>query len=161
SQGPKGAAKSFIINLDGSGLQELGEQGMPHWSPDDKQLAYHSSGGNGTKGGIYVQNADGKGRDWIAEGLSPRWSPDGSRIVFPAGKQVKVLDLADGVTRALTSETFDEPPLGFTWSPDGKRLAFVGRRNGESDLLIVEDGSAKSRLRDGKLRGPVSWSADG
>src|ERR1700674_5641625 len=32
-----GAEKFFAIDADGGGLQELGENSMPHWSPDDKQ----------------------------------------------------------------------------------------------------------------------------
>ena len=38
-EGPDDAKKFFAVQLDGSGLRELGENAMPNWSPDDKQLA--------------------------------------------------------------------------------------------------------------------------
>jgi WD40 repeat protein len=159
-EGPDGAEKFFAIDADGGGLQELGENSMPHWSPDDKQLAYHNYGRGGLKRGVYVQNLDGKGRDWLADGYSPRWSPDGSHIAYISAQSLKVLDLVDGQIRAEANEAFDELYFGFDWSPDGKRLAFVGRRNGDRELVIADGQGLKVRLR-GNLSGNVGWSPDG
>src|SRR5438094_181612 len=45
SDGPDEARKFFVVNVDGTNLQEVGEHGSPDWSPDDKQLVFHHFGG--------------------------------------------------------------------------------------------------------------------
>ncbi|HEV3023983.1 MAG TPA: hypothetical protein VGX76_16020, partial [Pirellulales bacterium] len=74
-EGPADAKRFFVIDLDGTGLRDMGQSAMPSWSPDDKQLAYQHYGGAGAQAGIWVQNDDGKGRNWLADGFCPRWSP--------------------------------------------------------------------------------------
>jgi WD40 repeat protein len=164
SEGPGGARKVFVVNVDGSGLQEAGEHAMPRWSPDDKQLAFHNYGGAGLKRGVWVQNVDGKSREWITDGFCPRWSPDGGRIVYSAARALSVLDMVQGEELPLLEDAFEEIYYGMDWSPDGQRIAFVGRRDGPRELWIVDArGAAKgSKLRSsGNLGGNVAWSPDG
>jgi Tol biopolymer transport system component len=164
--GPNDGGKSFMVNLDGSGLTEIGPQGAADWSPDDKQLVFYSEGGN-LEPGVWVQNLDGKGRDRLTDGAWPRWSPDGSKIAFCDEAKLRVLDLTDGEERLLVDESFADRPGAFEWSRDGKRLAFITRRaqGGLRELFILKtDGTDQvltPRLaRPGIFGGHVTWSAD-
>lgn len=151
----------YIVNVDGTGLKEMGEHDVPHWSPDDKQLVFHNYGNGGAQRGIWVQNIDGQGRNWIADGYAPRWSPDGSHIVYTDWQCVKSLDLLEGNEIVLHSDAFERVYPGFDWSPDGKRLAFVGDRNNRRELVIVDKQETKVRLVRANLEGYVGWSPDG
>lgn len=160
--------KLFVVNVDGTGLTEIGEQSMPDWSPDDKQLALFSKtafNSGKLEPGIYVQNIDGQGRVWLTEGESPRWSPDGSKIAFSDRRTLKVLNLADNSEVELLEQPFDRLFLGFNWSPDGKQLAFVGQREARRELFFLSaEGQAQGmrvRLNRNRIDGSVSWSPDG
>src|SRR5262249_25115442 len=72
----------YLINLDGSGLREFGEEANCDWSPDDKQIVCSVYAGHREKEGVYVQNVDGGGREFLVYGSSPRWNSDGSKILF-------------------------------------------------------------------------------
>jgi Tol biopolymer transport system component len=147
----EGIRKFYIIKLDGSGLKEMGEQSMPDWSPDDKQLVYHHNGGGGAEQGIYVQSVDGNGREWLTTGSCPRWSPDGSGIAFADSNGLKLFEVANGEVGVLFEAELEEAPHGFDWSRDGKALTFVCRRRGAKtrELFIVQSDAAgvEPRLR--------------
>jgi Tol biopolymer transport system component len=164
----EGIRKFFVVNADGTGLEELGEQSMPDWSPDDKQVVFHHNGGADVEKGIWVQNLDRTGREWLTLGACPRWSPDGAQIAFTDWGTLKVFDVADGKERSLSNEQFVEFPHGFDWSHDGQRIAFVARRVDAQvrELFIVSVDKArpetKVRLaRDGSLGKHANWSPDG
>jgi Tol biopolymer transport system component len=162
---PNGKGKAFVVNLDGTQLKEVGDKITPDWSPDDKQLIFHSRGENLPEG-IWVQNVDTQGRERLFAGTWPRWSPDGGRVAFCDGNSLRVIDLADFSESLLIDEPLEESPHAFEWSHDGKRLALVTRRSGQParELLIVaSDGSQRpvSRFaRAGNFGNHVSWSAD-
>lgn len=139
--------KFFVVNFDGTGLQELGANAMPDLSPDDKQIAYHQYGSPQTS--VYVQNLDGQGRTLLSAGGSPRWSPDGSQIAFTDWTTVQILDLVTGEQRTIVDEPFEGYQIGFDWSPDGKQIAFVAQRNKKDELWIASTDPAKraSRVR--------------
>jgi Tol biopolymer transport system component len=151
----------YIVNVDGTGLKEMGEHDMPHWSPDDKQLLFENYGNGGAQRGVWVQNIDGKGLNWIVAGYGPRWSPDGSRIAYTDHRSVKSLDLVEGSELVLHSDAFERVYPGFDWSPDGKRLAFVGERNQRRELVIVDNQETRVRLVRPNIEGYVGWSPDG
>ena len=157
----KDSRKIFLVNSDGTGLRELGENAMPCWSPDDKQLAYQTDGLGGARAGTWVQNVDGQGRNWIAEGFSPRWSPDGGKIAVTDLRLIKVLDLVDGGQAILHDGGYERILPGFGWSPDGKRFALVGQRGKQGELAIVEAGKARARLARSGMEGRLAWSPDG
>ncbi len=156
------SSKFFVVNVDGSGLKELGQHAMPSWSPDDKQLAYQNYGTPGVQPGTWVQNLDGGGRTWIVDGYSPRWSPDGSQIAFTDWRNVKAIDLVNEEHRDFNDQPYNQIQVGFEWSPDGKRIAFAGTRNNQTELTIAGAGESKVRLvRPSGLEGHISWSPDG
>jgi Tol biopolymer transport system component len=162
-----GVEKSFVVNLDGTELKELGEMGSPDWSPDDKQVVFHYDGDN-MQQGAWVQNIDGGGLNWLVAGAYPRWSPDGGKIAFCDDVALKVLDLMDEKERLLTEDPFAQRPGCFEWSRDGKRLAFFTRTvaGGPRDLYVIGTEAASRGLkprytRQGlKVGGHVTWSAD-
>ena len=79
SGGPNRARKFFVVNVDGSGLKELGDHATPDWSPDDKQLIYLSFGGTSTAG-TWVQNLDGQGRTWLVQGICATGRPTAAEL---------------------------------------------------------------------------------
>ncbi len=164
----EGIRKFYVVNVDGSGLKDLGGQCMPDWSPDDKQLVFYHYGDGSAIKGIYVQNLDGKGREWLAQGACPRWSPDGARVAFADASGLKAIDVVTGEVGTLFDEKLAESPHGFDWSRDGKELSFVARRSGaktrELFLIKADDVAGELRVRvAGKveLGRDVAWSPDG
>jgi Tol biopolymer transport system component len=163
--GTNGNAKAFIVNLDGTQLREVGDKITADWSPDDRQLLFHSRGETLPEG-LWVQNIDTQGRERLGSGTWPRWSPDGSRIAYCEGNTVMVLDLSDMSQTLVIDEVFADRPHGFDWSHDGKRLALVTRKSEQParELLIVAaDGLQPpvSRFAQaGNFGNHVSWSGD-
>jgi Tol biopolymer transport system component len=162
-----GVEKSFIVNLDGTGLKEIGEMGSPDWSPDDKQIVFHYSGAN-MQHGSWVRNVDGEGLNWLGSGAYPRWSPDGGKIAYCDDVALRVLDLVQENELLLTEDPFAQRPGCFEWSRDGKRLAFFTRTvpGGPRNLYVISAEAPNKGLeprfsRQGfKVGGHVTWSAD-
>ena len=154
----------FAVNVDGSGLRELGRGEMPDFSPDDKQIALQDDGLGGAAE-IYVQNVDGKSRAKIGWGRSPRWSPDGSKLAISDRNNVRVVDLLSGEAVELLDEAatiFN----GFAWFPDGERLAVAIRRaeGGPRQLLFLDAGGINVQLQPrlkNEMGGVVSFTPDG
>jgi regulation of enolase protein 1 (concanavalin A-like superfamily) len=158
--GEGGKRRFFVVNADGSDLQELGAEAMPDWSPNDEQLIFQD------RGSIWIQ--DGTGRRRLTSGGCARWSPDGTRIVFTDRQTIKTYKLADGTEEALVDFSFDEFPHGFDWSRDGQRIAFTGRRAGAQvrELFIVDMTKSPPQAtvrfaHDGSLAKHIHWSPDG
>ena len=117
----------YVVNVDGSGLHEVGPDSMPDWSPDDKQLVSHRLLAENPLPDVYVQNADGGALELLAKGRSPRWSPDGSKLAVAVPENLVVIDLVTGDETRLFNEDVEALFNGFDWSPDGLRLAVVVR----------------------------------
>ena len=155
----------YVVNVDGSGLEKLGGNARPDWSPDDKQVAFDRFPTGGA-GEAYVQNLDGEGETLVTSGISPRWSPDASGLAVSDRANVRIIDLVSGESRSLFDHDFAEVFNGFSWSPDGKRLAVVVRpeRGKSRELLLVDArGAAQGMTKRwrGEMGGHVSFSPDG
>lgn len=102
---------------------------------------------------------------WLRSGIS--WSPDGTRLTIAAkNRNLDVLYLVDAETGAITRqfrwEAFNSL-YSPTWSPDTVHIAFVGVREGRTNLYAVDlrDGSL-AQLTEGlyDVEDP-DWSPDG
>ena len=65
----------YVVNVDGSGLREVGPDSMPDWSPDDKQLVSHRLLADDPLPDVYVQNADGAPWSCWPRGARPAGLP--------------------------------------------------------------------------------------
>lgn len=78
----------YIMNNDGSEIQELGKGYEPHIAPfNDSKIVYSNNGFY--DGDIYIMNNDGTEKRKIANyGYNARFSNDGIQIVFPGQYQI-------------------------------------------------------------------------
>ena len=163
SQRDGGQPHIFVMNADGSGVEQLTYEplapwaGSPAWSPDGASIACVSA--MGTDWGIHYIELGSGALHLISqaglEGSRPTWSPDGERIAFTKADTAREFShvwvmAADGRgARQLTfAETWDSNP---TWSPDGTRIAFARQSEEETryDIYIVDvDGGAEERVTD-------------
>ncbi len=93
----------YVMNVDGTGLIDLGRLNNPSWSPDSRFVLANSikdDGYNFTQADIIASRVDGSesfnltaSTNLIA--LNPSWSPDGQRIAFdvPNEGAIYVLEL--------------------------------------------------------------------
>lgn len=164
-----GNAELYVMNRDGSGLRRLTNHPAidttPTWSPTGTQIAFTSDRTGPPQ--IYIMGADGLNlrRLTTAESYAdrPTWSPAPfNEIAFTArtgpGYDVKIYDLATGVTRQITfGEGTNESPA---YSPNGRHIAFTSTRAGRGVQIftIGRDGrGVKQVTRDGNNFTP-SWS---
>jgi TolB protein len=128
---PSDQAEIFLMNPDGTGLQQLtfnaAEERGPAWSPDGTQIVFMCRAGAETNPAadfeICVMNADGSGLTQLTDNVTfdgtPTFSPDGEQIVFirtvgvpGGGNQQLFIMNADGTDQ--TQVTF-----GTRTTPDG------------------------------------------
>ena len=155
----------YVVNVDGSGLHEVGPDSMPDWSPDDKQLVSHRLLADNPTPDVYVQNVEGGGQELLAKGRSPRWSPDGSKLAVAEPENLVVIDLVTGDETKLFANDVEQLFNGFDWSPDGARLAVVVRRpaNPHRELFLIDARGEKFGLTmrmTTASSGVLAWSPD-
>ena len=163
-----GNPELYIVNRDGSGLRRVTNHPAidttPTWSPTGTQIAFTSDRAGQPQ--IYIVGADGLNlrRLTTAESYAdrPTWSPAPfNEIAFAArtgpGYDIKVYDLAGGVTRQITfGEGSNESPA---YAPNGRHLAFTSTRSGRTQVFTIgRDGrGARQVTRDGSNYTPA-WS---
>jgi TolB protein len=146
------------------------------WSPDGRELVYSMQGSlwrQATDATVATQLTDGPGYDH-----QPDWSPDGRSIVYASyggdSIELRLLDLASGQSRALTSN--GAVNLEPRFSPDGRRIVFVSTAvKGRWHLFLIDTaGGSPQQLTEERDSGlpryyysrydhelSPSWSPDG
>lgn len=80
----------YVMNVDGTGLTDLGVGYRPQWSPDGEYLAYMITEDDGyriTHSDIYTIRIDGSDKTNLTNTrdileMNPSWSPAGNHIAF-------------------------------------------------------------------------------
>ena len=154
----------FVMNADGSGVEQLTSSqrpvfaGDPAWSPDGSSIAFNMLDSEGFSE-IYVLELS-TGASWQVtdqDGVlwGPSWSPDGRWIacietVDFQESHVWRISADGGESRRLTSGQFWRATP--TWSPDGARIVFAReeRPGGSlSDLYAIPaEGGPAEQLTD-------------
>ncbi|MBI4886150.1 MAG: PD40 domain-containing protein [Acidobacteria bacterium] len=172
-----------VMNADGSNRRVVfsdpsGPAFVPTWSPDGQWIAFGFGGFFGAReqrpAKVMMVRADGsQSKDVTSGPLNsgfPTFSPDGRRIAYrvwgdydrPADFGIRVLTLADGSVKTLTSELDNFP----AWSPKGDLISFTRRSHGEDydyDIFTMRpDGTNVKRLTSAAGNDShQSWSPDG
>lgn len=178
----------WIMNADGTGRRRIGDGTYVRWSPDGKELCYHSYANNGNPLNFY-NLATGQTRTILGGKINVEfggatWSPDSKKVLFLAlvdGKQEVVTVNADGKLdslKVLYRETRPDklligPP---SWSPDGKKLVLSIQETGPQTpsrpewmhtflyTMSAEEPSAPVLLEKqmtGVINRGMMWSPDG
>ncbi|RJP76414.1 MAG: hypothetical protein C4524_10070 [Candidatus Zixiibacteriota bacterium] len=150
----------------------------PALSPDGEQLAYLSDRNDYFD--IYLMNvgdskvtkkllsgqtsAKFEELHWLRPGLS--WSPDSKYLAFAskAGKSDALHLLEVEKSKVVRTLRFDlDGVFSPFFSPDGRRIAFVGLKNGHSDIYVVNlDEEQLTKVTDDIFSDlDPAWSPDG
>ncbi|MCS6906878.1 MAG: protein kinase [Anaerolineales bacterium] len=174
-----GSNQIWLMSLDGSGLTQLTNipEGacQPRFAPDGLKLIFISPCPEESESypgaGMFLINVDGTGLTPLPNvpggDYDPAWSPDGNWLAFTSMRitnrpRIYLMDLRTLEVKRLSEEfSRDYQPA---WSADGKRIVFVSRRQGPTDLWVMNaDGSEQERLTLSgvKISASPSWSPDG
>ena len=165
----------YIMNIDGSGLQQLtgtsGAERGPSWSPDGTQIAFYGAISESGNFDIYTINTDGTGLLNLTNSPEideryPTWSPDGARIAFHSNAdgdyEIYAINIDGTGLQAITHDDADD--LGPDWSPDGTRIAYHTNQWGEPYAIAIIDLRTERVTRlttDAQTNTFPTWSPDG
>jgi len=173
---PEGDLEIMIMDADGNNLRQLTFNGVgindcwPRWSPNGKQIAFHSNVNGNFE--IYLIAADGTGLTRVTEypGVDqfPEWSPNGKQLAIARDGDIYLIDIDGTALVQLTDHAALDQMA--SWSPNGKRIAFMSGRDGYCSVYVMDsDGGYLTNLTpkpDGIpnnqfcSRAPA-WSRDG
>lgn len=148
--------------------QEKGNDDFPDWSPDGKELYFHSDRTGEYK--IWMYDLESQRSLPITFGPSedfhPRVSPTGREIAFDSNRagsyDIWVQRIGTGAARAVT--TGEHQDFSPAWSPDGSRLAFTSSRKDGFQIWVTEatgEGRPRQLTRGDTANAHPDWSPDG
>ncbi|MBP6669457.1 MAG: PD40 domain-containing protein [Gemmatimonadales bacterium] len=179
-RGPASAQDIWLVNRDGTGLQQLtsvGDAGQPAWSPDGNHLVFRRE-----FVGIFTIGRDGGGLAQVTAEWddTPAWSPDGTRIAFNRNVNHSSTCYSDifvvrtdgsGLARLTTDGAGSWcGAAGWpAWAPDGGRIAFgsnrgtpVGSNPTRNNVWVMAaDGSNQVQLTTAPQSDSPTWTPDG
>lgn len=132
-------SRILLMNLDGSGLQDLGDGLMPTWSPDGKRIALSRS----VDYGVWLMEVGSGDLTLIDnQGWGIQWSPDGKSVAYSRGTEFLVQDLATGSQRDLIGEAVSvirNVAWNAAWSPDSQRIVGTANlTNGQRATVVFQ-----------------------
>lgn len=161
----------FVVNADGTGLQQLTNDRYadlhPVWSPDGRTIAFTTDRGPDTDfevlrfGNYRVAAYDvATGRIDVLPGMetgknvNPQWAPDGKSLAYVSDRNgvsnIFLFDMADSLNYQLTN--FFTGVQGITplspvisWASVADRLAFVYYQDGDYDVYSLDNPRALKR----------------
>jgi Tol biopolymer transport system component len=159
-----GNSEIFIINADGSNLQNLTNDPLsdsnPIFSPGGNEIIFVRNFYG--RSHLYRMNLDGGNQGRLTEKngyeLAPAFSPDGFYLAFGGDRQnvdsrgldIFLLEFNNPKNeKRLTAQRFHDASPAF--SPDGKRIAFVSSADGNAEIYLMNwDGAGLLRLTRNK-----------
>lgn len=146
----------FVVRKDGkTDRRVLGPGGMPTWSPDGMDLAWHTYDGSG----VMVGRADGSAvESVIARWGNPVWLPNGRDLARLDGRGLEVTNLQTGKSSPLLRTRY-ALKYGYSISPEGDRASL---RTADGRLIVARFGGEPQfvRLSIGETE-YSSWSPNG
>ncbi len=154
---PEGDFEIFIMNRNGTSLQQLTRNAArelhPDYAPNGKKIAFVSE--RNFQPGIYTMNADGTKQKKRSQGPAtafafPSWSPDGERITFNSNQDgpTNIFTMnADGSGQKRLTNNGIRVDSGPVFSPDGEKIAFQSNRDGNFEIYVMDaDGTGQINL---------------
>ena len=165
-----GLSDLYVINADGTGLQQLTRdkyaQLMPAWSPDGHTIAYVTDEGPGTNftdlsyGNFRIAlfDLDVGQRELmphmdVGRNVSPQWAPDGKSFAFVSDRSgianIYLYELGGDVYQLtnLFTGAQSATPLSpaLSWAREADRLAFVYFEAQNNDVYTIQNPRSLKR----------------